>query len=107
MQLSSLCSCTEFEYDVVGNESHAQIQKVLTEGTNTTLTTSVVFLQMMRGERDPNNSTKLGPSAARQRNAILLAGRFWPNIECWLGSFAIFQGIRTWFAKELNSFVIL
>ena len=71
MQLSSLCSCTEFEYDVVGNESHAQIQKVSTEGTNSTLTTSVFFfLQMMRGERDPNNSTKLRPSAARQRNAI-------------------------------------
>ena len=25
----------------------------------------------------------------------LKAGRRWPNIECWLGSFAVFQGFRT------------
>ena len=36
------------------------------------------------------------PSLARQRNSIfnevLLACCWWPNIECWLGSFVIFWG---------------
>ena len=33
---------------------------------------------------------------------VSLAGRWWwwPNIECWLGSFVIFQGIRTSIAKK-------
>ena len=51
------------------------------------------------------NTTKIGPSSARQRNANLMAFR-WPNIECWLGSFVIFQGIRTSFAKKPYIFVI-
>ena len=36
----------------------------------------------------------------------LLAGYQWPNIECLLGSFVIFQGIRTSIAKEPYIFVI-
>ena len=32
--------------------------------------------------------------------------RWWPNIECCLGSFVIFQGIRTSIAKEPYIFVI-
>ena len=37
----------------------------------------------------------------------LLADRCWlSNIECWVGSFVIFLGIRTNIAKELYSFVI-
>ena len=52
-----------------------------------------------------------GPSSARQRNAIYLNGvslacRWWPNIECWLGSFIVFQGIRTSIAKKSYIFVI-
>ena len=35
------------------------------------------------------------------------AGRWWPYIECWLGSFVIFQGSRTSIAKEPYSFVNL
>ena len=30
----------------------------------------------------------------------------WPNIECWLGSFMIFQGFRTSKAKKPYNFVI-
>ena len=30
----------------------------------------------------------------------------WPNIECWLGSFAIFKGIRTRIARKPYIFVI-
>ena len=31
---------------------------------------------------------------------VSLAGRWWLNIECWLGSFAVLQGIRTSIAKK-------
>ena len=61
-------------------------------------------------ERDDLNTTKCGPLSARQQNAIengvLLADWWWPNIECWLGSFVIFQGIRTSSAKKSYIFFI-
>ena len=53
------------------------------------------------------NTTKSGPSPPRQRNAISLESRWCPNIECWLGSLVIFQGIQTSMAKKPYSFVIL
>ena len=37
---------------------------------------------------------------------VSLAGRCWSNIECWLASFVIFQGIRTSIAKKPYSYVI-
>ena len=52
------------------------------------------------------NSTKSGQSSARQWNGVSVAGRWWPNIECWFGSFVIFQGIRTNIAKKPYIFVI-
>ena len=55
------------------------------------------------------NTTKSGPSAAHQWNAMkwyFSVGWRWPNIEFWLGSFVIFLGIRTTINKESNSFVI-
>ena len=66
---------------------------------------SFYFFLVDDGIEDPNITINW-PSSARQRNAILmfrycrnkvhyngvsLAGRRWPNIECWLGSFVIFQ----------------
>ena len=39
-------------------------------------------------------------------NGVSPAGPWWPNIECWLGSFVIFQGIRTSIAKKPYIFVI-
>ena len=36
----------------------------------------------------------------------LLACRWWPDIECWLGSFVTFQGIRTSIAKKPYIFQI-
>ena len=35
------------------------------------------------------------PVSKRHLNGVSLAGRWWPYIEFWLGSFVIFQGIRT------------
>ena len=62
-----------------------------------------VFLDERR--EDPS-STKSGPSSDCQRNAILLVGRWWPNIECWPGSFVIFQRIQTSIAKKPYIFLI-
>ena len=39
-------------------------------------------------------------------NSVSLAGRWWPNNECWNGSFVIFQRIRTSIAKKPYIFVI-
>ena len=48
----------------------------------------------------------IGQPAKRHLNGVLLAGRWWPNIECWLVSFEIFQGIRTSIAYKTYIFVI-
>ena len=53
------------------------------------LTTFFIFL-VYEGREDP--STTL--------NGVSLACRWWPNIEFWLGSFVIFQGIWTNIAKK-------
>ena len=42
----------------------------------------------------------IGPPAKHHLNGVSLDGLWWPNIECWLGSFVIFQGIRTSIAKK-------
>ena len=47
------------------------------------------------------------PARETPLNGVSLAGRWWPSIECWLGSFVIFQGIWTTIAKEPYSFVIV
>ena len=69
------------------------------------------FLQM--GSNFKNvffpNTAKFGhhrPASRRHLNGVSLAERWWPNIECWLGSFVIFQGIRTSIAKKPFIFVI-
>ena len=48
----------------------------------------------------------IGPSAKRHLNGVSLACWWWPNIECWLGSFVIFQEIWTRNAEEPYIFVI-
>ena len=48
----------------------------------------------------------MGPLAKRHLNGISLACRWWPHIECWLGSFVIFQRIRINIAKKSYIFVI-
>ena len=48
----------------------------------------------------------IGPPAKRHLNGVLLAGWWWLNIECRLGSFVIFQGIWTSIAKIPYIFVI-
>ena len=58
-----------------------------------------VFL-VDKGIEDPNILQIIRPPAKRLLNGVLLAGRWWPNIECWLDSFVIFQRIRNSIAKK-------
>ena len=45
-----------------------------------------------RGSKYRFNWAIIGPTVKRLRNGVSLAGRWWPNIECWLGSFVVFRG---------------
>ena len=92
--------------------THVRISKILLEGIQLkNCYFFCFFIKLMRGEGI---------------QIPLIAGHYWPtskmqfkwrfadgpmmahlgNIECWLGSFVIFQGIRTSIAKEPFSFVI-
>ena len=46
------------------------------------------------------------PPVKRHLNGDALAYRWWSNIECWLGSFVIFQGIQTSIIKKPFTSVI-
>ena len=46
-------------------------------------------MKIDEGREDPNTSI-----------SVSLVGRWWPNIECLLGSFVILQGIKTSIAKK-------
>ena len=59
-----------------------------------------------KGSKYRFNWVIIDQSAKRHLNGVSLAGRWWSNIECWLGSFVIFQGIRTSIAKKPYIFVI-
>ena len=48
----------------------------------------------------------VGLPAKRHSNGVSLAGRWWPNIECWISSFVIFQGIQASIATKPFIFVI-
>ena len=63
-------------------------------------------MKVVVGIEDPNTSVKKGHHRPA-REMPLLAGKFWPNIKCWLGSFVIFQGIWISIAKKPYIFVIV
>ena len=50
----------------------------------------VIILLVDKASEDPNTSI----------NGVLMAGRWWPNIECWLGSFVVLQRFRTSITKK-------
>ena len=64
---------------------HARIQKVLSEGIHLNSDSFLVD----EGREDPN-TTKSWLSF----KWCFAGGRRWPNNECWIGSFVIFQGFR-------------
>ena len=71
-------------------QTHARVQRVLPEGVGPILTS---FFSGggggggMRGER-----IQIALKAGHHQPASETP---WPTLECWLGSFVIFQGIRT------------
>ena len=77
--------------------SHARIQKVLSEGVQ--LWQRFFFSPKIQ-------MPLIGQPEKRHLNGGLLAGLWWPNMKCWLGSFVIFHGIRIRIAKKPYSFVI-
>ena len=83
---------------------HARIQKVLSEGSKF----DYLFFSWSwdRGCKYHYKWAIISPSAKRHLNGVSLAGRWWPNIECWLESFVIFQRTRTSIAKKPYIFVI-
>ena len=71
--------------------------------------TGVFFFFSWWGEEGSKYHHKraiIGPPPKRHLNGVSLACRCWPNIECWLGIFVLFQGIRTSIAKKPYTFVI-
>ena len=75
--------------NVSNKKKHMKIPKGLSEG-GPTLTTIIL---VDKGRVDQNTTisgrTLIGPPAKHQLNGISLACWWWPNIECWLGSFVI------------------
>ena len=68
-----------------------------------------VFFFSCWGERGSKYLCKwaiIHPPAKCHLNGVCLVCRWCPNIECWLGSFVIFQGVRTSIAKKPYNFVI-
>ena len=82
--------------ELLHGKTNNSFQKVLSEA----------FL-VDEGRENPN-TTKAGhhrPISETPFNGVSLAGLWWPNIECWLGSFVIFHRIRTSFSKKPYIFV--
>ena len=52
------------------------------------------FFSLMRGRKDPNTtiSGHQRPASETPFNGVPLAGRYGPNIECWIDSFVILRG---------------
>ena len=97
-----------FSQTLVGNLDimlliHARIQKVF---SNFDYVFFFFFWWREKGSKYHCKRAIIGPPVKRHLNGVSLADRLWPNIECWLGSFVVFQGIRTSIGKKSYIFVI-
>ena len=78
--------------------SHAQIQKVLSEGSHfeNVFFLFLFFLFILEGREYLNKyhfkRAIIDPPAKRHFNDVLLMGWWWPNIERWNGYFVILRG---------------
>ena len=96
-------SCKNFSRKFLKNQlTHVRIQNVLSEGVQ--LFFFLLFFDEGRMDQNTTISRKswraiIGTPAKHHLNGLSLGGRWWPYIECWLGSFVIFKGIQTTFAK--------
>ena len=70
---------------------HARIRNFFSEGAQFWLRL-FLFLFSLWGQRGSKYHFKrvtIGLPAKRHLNGVSLVGRWWPNIECWLGSFVV------------------
>ena len=80
-------------------ESVLVFQNVLSEGCPTFTTFFFCFIFLGdEGREDPNTTT-----VECHLNDVSLTSKICPNIEFWLGSFVILQGIRTSIAKKIRN----
>ena len=84
---------------------HAWIRKILSEG-GSNLRLFFLSLWGEEGSKYHYKGAIMGPPAKRHFYGVSLAGPWWRNINCWLGSFVNFQGIGTSIAKKSYIFVI-
>ena len=83
----------------------ARIQKVLSEGAQLWQVFSLSSLSWWGERIKYTNIPLVGhirpvSKAKRHLNCVSAAVWWWPNIECWLCSFEIYQGIRNSTAKK-------
>ena len=72
------------------NGFHARNQKFMSEGVQLWQRFLLFFLLMREGGSKYHfKRVTIGPPAKRHIIGVSLAGRYWPNIECWLGTFVI------------------
>ena len=65
-----------------------------------------LFCREERRSKYHNMRANIGPPAKRHLNGVSLTCRWLPNIERWLGSLVLFQGIRTSIAMKPHIFLI-
>ena len=80
-------------YNVKCYNRHTQVQKVLSEGVQFWPFFFFFFFFLVDEGREYNRAI-ISPPAKPHLNVVLLVCWWLPTIECWLGSFVIFQGIR-------------
>ena len=94
---TNMCNKTRFSHQ----ETHARIQKILSEGVLWQFFFCFVFSWWgVGGSKYHYKRAIIGPPAKRHLNGVSHACWWWPNIECWLGGFVVFQGIWTRIAKK-------
>ena len=84
-------NCRSGILSTVYEDNHARIQKVFSEGVQLRQR-FFLFFWVMSGSKYYLFRAIIGPPAKRHLNGVSLAGRWWPNIECWIGSLVILRG---------------
>ena len=105
----SLCSC-KFRVNgpVVCMMARMRGSRKFCQRGSNSATLTKIFFCIKRGEmiQIQQKAGHHRHASERHFNGVSFVGRWWPNIECWLGSFVIFQGIWTSIARKPCIFVI-
>ena len=74
--------------------SCAESESFVRGGPTLTHPFSICSWWVEEGSKYHYKRATIGPPAKRHLNGVSLACQWWSNIECWLGSFVIFLGVR-------------